>query len=149
MANLVRANVKSDQEQMGFWRFFYGGNTWSAGYIHIKTDIPWNSEVMIGIEAVGHNFGAYQAIRCQWSWYAYNQSPSAPYSVGLQNGYSGLLANGIYYSSDGYAVLRGYHSASIYYFGFTLNAHMGASGGGSRKINVLAYTVTTSSANQY
>lgn len=148
MANLTQVNIKSDQEQMGIWRVFYGGDLWVAAYIHIKTNITWNSEMMPAIEAVGHNFGAQQAIRCQWSCYTYNQSPSAPYSIGLHNVYGGLIAHGVYYSSDGYLVLRGYHSGSMYHFGFTLNAHLGA-GGTKMKVNVLSYIVTTSGSNQF
>lgn len=149
MANLLKANISSTQEQIGVFRMFFGQEGWwYPGYIHIKTDIPWNSEVMIGIEAVGHNYGARQAIRCQWSWYAYNQQPSAPYSVGLHNLYSGLVAHGIYYSADGYAVIRAYHASSLYHVGFSLNVHFGA-GGIRREVAVLAYNVTTSSTNQY
>lgn len=92
-----------------------------AGYFHIKTSIPYQSDAMWMIEAVGYAYGVSQSIRCAWTGYSYS-AQSTIYQPAQFQAYPGLVADGQYYSTDNYVVLRAYTS-STYFAGFNLTAY--------------------------
>jgi hypothetical protein len=114
-----------------------------GGYIHMKTNVPHQSYVMIMIEAVGYNYGTAAPLRCAWNIYSYT------YQIGnVQNtAYNGMSAHSIYISSDNYYVIVGYAS-SLYYCGFTLNAYNTA-GNGYGFITSIQSSVQTGSSTYY
>lgn len=100
--------------------YTYQSGAGGAYYIHMKTNIPWfNSFVMFNIQATGYAYGNSQYIDCRWTGYTYYTSGLI--SVSYNNVTSGMSANTMYQSSDGYLVLVGY-STGHYYIGFTLDA---------------------------
>ncbi len=114
-----------------------------GGYIHMKTNIPHQSYVMIMLEAVGYNYGVGLPLRCAWNIYSYTYQIS-----NVQNtAYNGLSAHSVYISSDNYYVIVGYAS-SLYYCGFTVNVYNTA-GNGYGFITSITSSVQTSSASYY
>lgn len=118
---------------------FYGGDT----YIHFKTDIATSSWSMHNIEAVGYNFGRNQPIRCNWCFHV----SGGIFNQELSNIYSGLGANRIYASSDGYIVIVAY-ADTMYYAGWTLNAYS-VNATGPFDVSILAVAQSSSNANVY
>lgn len=115
----------------------------SGSYIHMKTNIPHQSGLMIMIEAVGYNYGTAAPIRCSWNMYSYTYQIS-----NVQNSaYNGMNAYSVYISSDNYYVIVGY-AASMYYCGFTLNAYNSA-GTGIGFITQITSAAQTSSTSYY
>ena len=146
MANLKGPTyIHGAREQMGFYH--YAGSTDTGPYIHIKINLPKQTSEMSCIEAVGYNFGTSSAIRCQWSFYNYGGSTTI-LNIGLNNIYNGLQAHGVYYSADGYCVIRAY-ATSLYYACFTLNAHQVAGNGIGRRHTVLAVAQNSNSGAHY
>lgn len=127
----------------------YNQYTWAttsgAGtYIHFKTDIGLYTYVMTRVEAVGINYANAAPIRCVWGWYTYNYLIDR----GLENIYSGLTAHGIYMSSDGYVVFRGYAS-SLGDSSLMLNmVHANPAGYGAT-VNITAANQNNTSGNYY
>ena len=145
------ANVKGSTgiypENSGYlqqYSIFNVANLSSSGtYIHMKTNIPHQSGLMIMIEAVGYNYGTAAPIRCAWNMYSYTYQIS-----NVQNSaYNGMSAYSIYISSDNYYVIVGYAS-SMYYCGFTLNAYNSA-GTGIGFITQITSAAQTSSTSYY
>lgn len=100
--------------------YSYNSTASGAYYIHMKTNIPWfNSYVMFWIQAKGYAYGNTQMIDCRWTGYTY--FTSGLIQTSYNNVTSGMSANTMYQSSDGYLVLVGY-STGHYYIGFTLDA---------------------------
>jgi hypothetical protein len=126
------------------YSIFNVANLSSSGtYIHMKTNIPHQSGLMIMIEAVGYNYGTAAPIRCAWNMYSYTYQIS-----NVQNSaYNGMSAYSVYISSDNYYVIVGYAS-SMYYNGFTLNAYNSA-GTGIGFITQITSAAQTSSTSYY
>lgn len=120
----------------------------SPNYIHFKTNIINTVDKIVMIEAIGYNYGTAQAIRCSWTFYAYNSLIYDKGRATIAN--TGLSADGIYASSDGYACIRAY-SSSHYFTGFILNAH--TSGGGNMSygtdVSITAASQNSTSGNYY
>lgn len=114
----------------------YGG----GGYLHLKTNIPKNSNRMFMIEAVGYNYGQGQNIRCAHCGYPYSGSGTI---ISSQSStlYPGMTADGLYYSSDDYVVLR-YNTSSTYYWGCTWNAYSANPSANGHQVEVLAFSGT-------
>lgn len=147
MANFL-SNTGVYPENSGYlqqYNFFSIANLSSGGggYIHMKTNIPHQSYVMIMIEAVGYNYGAAAPLRCAWNIYSYAYQIS-----NVQNtAYNGMSANNIYISSDNYYVIVGY-SPSLYYCGFTLNAYNTAGNGYGFNTSIIS-SVQSGSSTYY
>lgn len=127
----------------------YGLYTWAttsgAGtYVHFKTDVQLSTYIMTRVEAVGINYANAAPIRCVWGWYTY----SYLIDRGSENIYSGLSANGIYMSSDGYVVFRGYAS-SLGDSSLVLNMMNVNPTGYGATINITAVNQNSTSGNYY
>lgn len=122
---------------------FYGGDV----YFHYKTNIPFSQWAMYNIEAVGYNYGNSLPIRCTWNFHI--SYGNGFYSVQYQNTYSGLAANRLYNSSDGYVVLVA-SSNTAYFAGWSFNAYTtNAIPQGGFEISMLAVVQTSSNSNYY
>ena len=127
-------------------KYIYHFNTGSGSplYIHMKLSIQETYPMWL-IEAVGYNYGLGASVRCAWG---FHKSGAGLYSIGLQNAYGGLNADGIYLSSDGYPVIRAY-AGSQYYQGFILNAYSTRGDAASSNISVIAASQNSTSGNYY
>lgn len=127
---------------------FYQFSTTSGSplYIHMKTNMQKNSSCMACVEAEGYNYGVTAPILCSWVWY--NYSADDVIRAGFKDYYTGLTAHGLYYSSDGYTVLRAYNASSLYFCGFILN-QVTANPTGEFDIQVTAAIQTDNSGNYY
>ena len=127
----------------------YNQYTWATTsgvgtYIHFKTDIGLSTYVMTRVEAVGINYANAAPIRCSWSWYTYSYLTN----IGLQDIYTGLNANGVYMSSDGYVCFRGYAS-SLGDSSLMLNMiHVNPTGYGTT-VSITAANQNSTSGNYY
>jgi hypothetical protein len=143
------ASLKGDTRigvmQQAFYHF--GTTSGSPLYIHMKTNIPKQSNIMFYIEAEGYNYGTTYSILCSWTGYPYSVD-GVLYQVGLSNFYSGMTAHGVYQSSDNYVVLRAY-ADSHYYNGFVLNSVMSAPAGQGFRVSILSAVQTSTSGNYY
>lgn len=99
-------------------RFVY----WDAGsfYLHYKTNIPKQTDIMFMLEAVGYSYAGAQAIRCSWCGYSYSRSYTILNS-GVHTAYPGLTAHSMYYSADGFVVIVAY--GAVYCSGWTFNSY--------------------------
>lgn len=121
---------------------YYGGDT----YWHYKTNIPFSQWAMYNIEAVGYSYGSGLPIRCTWNFHI--SFGNGFYSVQYQNTYSGLTADRLYNSSDGYVVLVA--NGASYFSGWSFNAYTtNAIPQGGFEIAMLAVVQTSSNANYY
>lgn len=94
----------------------------SPQYVHFKTNVSTSTEKIFMLEAIGYNYGLGLAIRCSWG--VYTTGGGGATAKGLQTFSStGLVADGVYASSDGYACIRAYGS-SLYFAGWVLNGHV-------------------------
>jgi hypothetical protein len=145
MANLTAPTfIESGMQQYGVFQF---SNASSGGgsYIHMETSIPQpSSNVMMMLEAVGYNYGASANVRCAWNFYSYD------YAIGNVNNsnYTGLQADGVYFTSAGYVAIRAY-TASPYYLGFTLNAYPTAGNGTQASISIRRVSQNSTSGAYY
>jgi len=144
MANLAAATkIESGMQQYGVFSFSNGSS--SGNYIHMETSIPAPSTyVMMMLEAVGYNYGASANVRCAWNFYSYD------YVIGNVNNsnYTGLQADGVYFTSAGYVAIRAY-TASPYYLGFTLNAYPTAGNGAQTLISIRRVSQNSTSGAYY
>jgi hypothetical protein len=126
---------------------FYQFSTTSGSplYIHMKTNMQKNGSCMACVEAEGYNYGASLPILCSWVWY--NYSADDIIRAGFKDYYTGMSAHGLYYSSDGYTVLRAY-AGSLYFCGFVLN-QVTANPVGPFNIQITAAIQTDNSGNYY
>lgn len=127
--------------------FWFNTTAGSPTYIHMKTNIPNASNWMFYIEAEGYNYGTGSSILCSWGGYTYSGSNSI-IQQSLKNYYSGMSADGMYISSDNYAVIRA-SSSGLYYCGFILNAIMTSWNGYGQTISVQAVSQNSNSGNYY
>lgn len=129
----------------------YNKYTWynsshGYSYVHFKTNQTLDTYIMSRVEAVGINYATGQCIRCAWVWYAYT-SPQL-ISIGLESVYPGLTAHGVYLSSDGYVVFRGYASG-LGDTTLTLNmVHANPTGYGYN-LQITAVNMNNTSGNHY
>jgi hypothetical protein len=143
MAKLSTTNISSGIQQHGIFQFSNGAS--SGNYVHMETTITQpSSNIMMMIEAVGYNYGTSLPVRCAWYFYSY------AYALGGGNNgtYTGLSADGIYYTSAGYVAIRAYTS-SPYYLGFTLNAYPAAGNGGGTIIGIRRVSQNSTSGAYY
>lgn len=120
---------------------FYGGDV----YVHFKTDISFYGWSMHNIEAVGYNYGRSQPIRCNWCFHV--SYGGGFYSQELSNVYSGLAADRLYYSSDGYVVFVA-SSNTMYFAGWSINAYS-LNPTGPYDVSITAVAQSSSNANVY
>lgn len=130
-------------QQRNFYNFFTGSG--SPSYLHFKTNLGNNIDTLYMIEAVGYNYGNAYAIRCGWG---FQWSYGVVRNVGLQNGYSGMNADGVYASSDGYLCIRAY-AGGHYYNGFMLNAYATRTDQTHYQVSVTASSQNSTSGNYY
>lgn len=117
----------------------------SPNYIHFKTNVSTSTEKIFMLEAIGFNYGTGQAIRCSWG--VYTTGGGSAIHKGLQTFSStGLTADGVYASSDGYACIRAY-ATSHYFNGFVLNGHVHPSY--SVTLSITAANQNSTSGNYY
>lgn len=110
-------------EQLAIYNYFTtdGG----SAYIHFKTNQYMTYNQIVTIEGTGYNYGTAKPIKCRWSFYAYNNQL---YNKGVTtDATSGVSADGMYLSSDGYACIRAWAS-STYFLGLMLNAYTSGAG---------------------
>lgn len=117
----------------------------SPYYVHMKTNLSTGGDCMYMFEAVGYNYGNGNATRSAWGFYVYQNNF---YSVGLQNAYAGISADGVYKSSDNYVVLRAY-CVGNYYNGFMLNAYPTRGNTTHYNVSVTASVQTDNSGSYY
>lgn len=117
-------------------------------YLHFKTNVGKQTSIMLMIEAIGYNYGVGKPVRCAWSFYTYGGS-NDPIAIGLSNVYTGLVAHGVYYSSDNYTCLRAYNSAGIYYCGITIDVYATGGAGIGYPVSILASAQNTTAGNYY
>jgi hypothetical protein len=147
IVNLTLPNVGADG-QTGvnaqyniFQNRFYGGGV----YWQYKTNIPFSGWSMHNIEAVGYNYGNSLPIRCNWCFHV--SYGGGFYSTEVSNIYSGLTANRMYNSGDGYVVIVA--SANTAYFaGWSLNAYA-LNPTGPFDVSILASVQMDSDYNYY
>jgi hypothetical protein len=102
-----------------------------------------SSNIMMMVEAVGYNYGGSNPIRCSWVFYSYQ------YVIGaMATAYSGMNADGVYYTSAGYVAIRAY-AASPYYIGFTLNAYPTAGNGTGQPLSIRRVSQNSTSGAYY
>lgn len=118
----------------------------SATYLHFKTNVPIASYIMTMIEAVGYNYGMSLPVRCSWAFYTYG---SYIYNNSLRDTYTGMSANGVYGSSDGFVCIRGYASGGSYFNGFILNGYQTAGNGRGFDILITAASYGTNSGSAF
>lgn len=125
----------------------YTFNTTSGSpqYCHFKTNIDYNANKIITIEAIGYNYGVALPIRCSWSFYTVS---ATLYDRGRVNKASGLDANGLYLSTDNYVCLRAYNASSLYFAGWVFNAYVNTSYYTSN-IQITAANQNSTSGNYY
>jgi len=146
MANLATpTNVRTAGSGWYTKYNIYNFYTYSGGpnYVHFKTNVSANTEKIFMIEAMGFNYGTATIIRCAWGLYTTGGGGVTP--KGLQT-ITGLTADGVYASSDGYACIRAY-ADSLYYAGWILNAHVHPSY--SVDITITASSQNSTSGNYY
>lgn len=143
------ANVVADTRIGVMQQAFYTFNTSSGTplYIHMKTNIPKSSNQMFYIEAEGYNYNTLLPVLCAWTGYPYSGTDTT-INTSLTNFYTGMSADGIYQSTDGYVVLRAY-AGGHYFNGFTLNSVMANPNGNSFRVSISAAVQTTESGNYY
>lgn len=141
-------NIRSGTSPV-YQRAFYWFNTTSGDplYIHLKTNITKDSNCMFYIEAEGYNYGRGQPSLCSWTGYTYSGTGTI-INISLTNFYPGMNADGLYYSSDNYVVLRAYASTN-YYNGFILNAVMANPNGFGVAVSISASVQTSQSGAYY
>lgn len=144
MANVV-GDTRIGVIQQAFSGFSTTSNT--PLYIHMKTNIAKSTNIMFYIEAEGYNYGTALPVLCAWTGYTYAGDGNL-YSVSLSNYYTGMNADGVYFSSDNYVVLRAY-AASHYFNGFVLNSVMANPNGNSVRVSILASSQNSTSGNYY
>lgn len=111
---------------------------------HYKTNIPFGGWSMHNIEAVGYSYGSGLPIRCNWCFHvSYNQGF---YQVELSQIYSGLSANRLYNSGDGYVVFVA--NGAPYFSGWSINAYS-LNPTGPFDVQILAMARSSSNANVY
>jgi len=127
--------------------YTYQSGAGGGYYIHMKTNIPWfNSFVMFNIQATGYAYGNSQYIDCRWTGYTYYTAGLI--NVSYNNVTSGMSANTMYQSSDGYLVLVGY-SSGHYYIGFTLDAGFYCPTPGGYDFRIFGGTYSSSQTGVY
>lgn len=144
---IVKGGTKIDGGIVKRALYWFNTESGTPSYIHLKTNMIKGNSCMAMVEAVGYNYGNAKPIKCAWTWYNYSGDQSAPYSVGLKNYYTGLSADGVYFSSDGYTVLRAYAS-SQYFVGFILNS-VTANPVGIYDISITAANQNSNSGSYY
>lgn len=138
MAKLKRVNITENDGGAGtsgqdtydqqLAIFNYSSTVGSPNYVHFKTNITLDRRSIVTIEAVGYNYGNSLPIRCSWSFYTPNNGQVQNLGIHTVSG-TGLSANSIYVSNDGYVCISGYAN-SFYFCGIVLNAYTsGATGG--------------------
>lgn len=144
MANLVFPTTMGSTYKRGLYWF----NTTSGSplYIHMKTNIPKDSDKMFYIEAEGYNYGTALPVLCSWCGYTWSGSGTL-YSTNLTNFYTGMSADGIYYSTDNFVVIRAYAS-SHYFNGFILNS-VTANPVGTFDVQITAASQNSTSGSHY
>ena len=130
-------------QQRNFYNFFTGSG--SPSYLHFKTNLGNNIDTLYMIEAVGYNYGNAYAIRCAWG---FQWSYGVVRNVGLQNGYSGMNADGVYASSDGYLCIRAW-AGGHYYNGFMLNAYATRTDQTHYQVSIISSSQNSTSGNYY
>lgn len=141
MSNLLSNTRVGGVVQYGFYT--QGASyDFSPTYWHYKTNIALSTYVMGMVEAIGYNYGNGNAIRCAWTFYSYSYlaQPST------QTYYSGLSADGVYVSGDGYICLRA--TGSSYFAGWIFNATTLAAGSGTQ-ISFTAVSRNATTGNYY
>ena len=116
----------------------------SPNYVHFKTNVSTSTEKIFMLEAIGFNYGTGQAIRCSWG--VYTTGGGGAVHKGLQTS-TGLTADGVYASSDGYACIRAYNGSSLYFAGWILNGHVHPSY--SVTLAITASSQNSTSGNYY
>jgi hypothetical protein len=126
---------------------FWSGNFINQGsYVHFKLNQTANSSTMFNIEGIGYDYGSSQTIGCMWCGYCYSGSNTV-INTGTSNyGSAAGVANNIYTSSDGYAVIVAYVPQQ-YFFQIELNQI--TIGEGFRDIQVLTYAVANSNSGVF
>jgi hypothetical protein len=136
-------SISGGIQQHGIFQFSNASS--SGNYIHMETNITQpSSNIMMMLEAVGYNYGASLPVRCAWVFYSY----ASAIGNGNNGAYTGLSADGIYYTSAGYVAIRAYTS-SPYYLGFTLDAYPAAGNGGGTIINIRRVSQNSTSGAYY
>lgn len=131
-------------QQRGIFNFNTGST--SPTYVHMKTNIYAPSQdSMWMFEAVGYNYNAAAPIRCSWGIYCYQ---GGLYQSGVANIYSGMSADGMYVSSDGYITIRAF-SGGLYYIGFTLNVYACRLDVTQQNVSILAASQNSTTGNYY
>lgn len=119
----------------------------SYTYMHVKTNIPYQSNQMYYIEAQGYNYGAAASIESVWVGYPYSGS-TVIIAQDVKNWAPGITALDSYYSADNYVCLRA-TMPNTYYIGVTFNAIMANPNGFGFEVSVLASTFNNTSGNHY
>jgi hypothetical protein len=132
----------SGLQTLGFYNF--GATSYSGAYYHFKTNLTLNTFVMSRVEAIGHAYAKAAPIRCAWVWYTFSYLTS----VGLSNIYTGMDAQNVYMSADGYVCFTGYIS-SPGDVSFTLNCVHANPTGHSYPLEITAVNQNSVSGNYY
>ena len=127
-------------QQIAWFNTVYG----NPQYVHFKTSAPVSQERIFMIEAEGYNYGTGTPILCAWGIYT---TGATAVHKGLTSA-SGLMPDGVYGSSDGYACIRAYNASSLYYAGWTLTAY-GNPYYMPSTLSILAVNQNSNSGNYY
>jgi|GEM_PF-1316674 len=107
----------------------------SGNPVHIKTNIPYQSNVMYRILVEGYNYGNSQPINSEAVGYTYSGWTTIANAVNV-NQSSGVSISQ-YYSSDGYVVIK-LNAGSFYYAGFSVSAWLTNPAGNAFDIKALS-----------
>lgn len=124
--------------------YHFHTTSYSGNYVHFKTNLTLNTYVMSRVEAVGINYSTSAPIRCAWVWYTYTYLTS----VGVENIYSGMSANNVYMSTDGYVCFSG-TASSLGDTSFILNTVHPCPTGYGYPLEITAVSQNSTAGNYY
>lgn len=144
--NLTLPNTGQDGQQGVNAQYNIFENRWYGGdtFWHYKTNIPFGGWSMHNIEAVGYSYGSQLPIRCNWVFHV--SYGNGFYQTELSQIYSGLSANRLYNSGDGYVVFVA--NGASYFSGWSINAYS-LNPTGPFDVQILAAAQSSSNANIY
>jgi hypothetical protein len=107
----------------------------SGDPVHIKTNIPYQSNIMYRILVEGYNYGMALPINSEAVGYPYSGSGTIINQGNVNQ--SGGVSISQYYSTDGYVVIK-LSAATFYYAGFSVSAWLTNPAGNGFDIKALA-----------
>jgi hypothetical protein len=133
--------------------FYKNCGHWSTGsssttYLHIKTNINWNNNIMFRAHMHGYNYGTSSVVDIQTVGYAYSGGSTIATQT-VNNGGDANQTFDVYTAADNSIVLRFYAGNSSYYLGVILDMEFAQPTGYNHLFTISSSTFSTSSSAQY